>query len=155
MRFKKILAPTDLSEVSQPAVRYAVELAKAEGGEVLVFHVVGNSEEWLARHDDLYSRAQFIEKRKKQLAQFLHIVLGELLSQVCVRQEVAFGVPHELIVAKAGEEKADLIVMSTHGWSGLLHVLIGSVTEKVVNHAACSVLSIHPAEGLAPTPSAV
>jgi Universal stress protein family len=63
-----------------------------------------------------------------------------------VRHDVGFGVPYEKIVEKAAEENADLIVMSTHGWSGLFHALIGSVTEKVVRLASCPVLSIRPLE---------
>jgi nucleotide-binding universal stress UspA family protein len=146
MKVKKILAPTDLSEMSQAGLRHALELAKSEGAEVLVYHVVGPTEEWLTRHDEFYTFDRLVENHKRMLAQFLKITFGDLLAQVSVRQEVALGVPYRMIVEKAGEEKVDLIVMSTHGWSGLFHVLIGSVTERVVSRAPCPVLSIHPAE---------
>lgn len=111
---------------------------------MLVYNVVEPPQEWLDRHDEFYTVDRLIEKHKKMLGRFLKLAVGDLLPQVSVRQEVGFGVSYKTIVEKAGEEKADLIVMSTHGWSGLFHVLIGSVTEKVVRTASCPVLSIHP-----------
>jgi len=53
------------------------------------------------------------------------------------------GAPAKNIVQEAKKEGADLIVMSTHGRTGLAHMLVGSVTEKVIRHAPCPVLSIH------------
>lgn len=147
MKIKKILAPTDLSEPSRAGVRLALNLAKSKRAEVLIYHVIGASEEWLARHDDFYSPNQLIEKHKRILARFLKASFGDSLAELSVRQEVDFGVPYEMIVAKANKEKADLIVMSTHGWSGLLHAVNGSVTEKVVRTASCPVLSVHPPIG--------
>jgi nucleotide-binding universal stress UspA family protein len=147
MKIKKILAPTDLSEPSRAGVRLALDLAKSKRAKVLIYHVIGASEEWLARHDDFYSPNQLIEKHKRMLAQFLKASFGDSLPEVSVRQDVGFGVPYEKIIEKAKEEKADLIVMSTHGWSGLFHALIGSVTERVVRRAHCPVLSVHPAIG--------
>jgi nucleotide-binding universal stress UspA family protein len=146
MKIKKILAPTDLSELSRAGLRYALELGKSEGAEVLVYNVVEPPQEWLDRHDEFYTVDRLIEKHKNILGRFLKLAVGDLLPQVSVRQEVGFGVSYKTIVEKAGEEKVDLIVMSTHGWSGLFHVLIGSVTERVVSRAPCPVLSIHPAE---------
>ena len=146
MKIKKILAPTDLSDLSQAGLRYALELGKSEGAEVVAYNVVGPSQEWLDRHDEFYTVDRLIEKHKKMLGRFLKITCGDLLAQVSVRQEVGFGVSSKMIVEKAAEEKADIIVMSTHGWSGLLHTLIGSVTEKVVRTASCPVLSVHPPE---------
>jgi nucleotide-binding universal stress UspA family protein len=154
MTIKKILAPTDLSELSKAGLRHALELGKSAGAEVVVYHVIGPAEEWRARHDGFYSPERTAEHRKKTLGQFLKITCADLIPQVAVRQEVGCGVPYEKIVAKADEEKADLIVMSTHGWSGLFHVLIGSVTEKVVNRASCPVLSIHTAEKSEPSRAA-
>jgi nucleotide-binding universal stress UspA family protein len=144
MKVKKILAPTDLSELSRAGLRYALELGKSEGAEVLVYNVVGPSQEWLDKHDEFYTVDRQIEKHKKMLGLFLKLTCGDLLPQVSVRHEVGFGVSYKTIVEKAEEEKADLIVMSTHGSTGLSHALIGSVTEKVVRTASCPVLSIHP-----------
>jgi len=146
MNIKKILAPTDLSELSRAGLRYALELGKSEGAEVLVYNVVEPPQEWLDRHDEFYTVDRLIEKHKNILGRFLKLAVGDLLPQVSVRQEVGFGVSYKTIVEKAEEEKADLIVMSTRGSTGLSHALIGSVTEKVVRTASCPVLSIHPTE---------
>jgi nucleotide-binding universal stress UspA family protein len=147
MEIKKILAPTDLSELSVDGLRYALK-ALDQGGELIVYHVIGPSEEWLARHEEIRSLDQIVENRRKILADFAKITLGTPHG-VAIRTEVDLGVPYEKIVEKATAENADLIVISTHGWSGLLHMLLGSVTERVVNKAACPVLSIHPETGVA------
>ncbi len=66
----------------------------------------------------------------------------ELLSKVKIRQEVVIGIPHERIVERAERKDVDMIVMSTHGRTGLAHMLIGSVTEHVVRRSICPVLSV-------------
>jgi nucleotide-binding universal stress UspA family protein len=67
------------------------------------------------------------------------------LQNLCVQQEVRVGTPFYEIVRYAREMKIDLIVMGTHGHTGLVHVLLGSVTEKVVRKAPCPVLTVrHP-----------
>jgi nucleotide-binding universal stress UspA family protein len=144
MKIKKILAPADLSDLSQAGIRYAMELARPDNAEVLVYHVVEASGEWLLWHGELQTVDSLVQRHKLLLAQFVKVACGDSVSRVSVRQEVDFGVSYEKIVEKAEEEKADIIVMSTHGRTGLLHVLIGSVTEKVVNGASCPVLSIQP-----------
>ena len=146
-KIKKILAPTDLSELSKIGLRHALEMGASEGASVLVYHVIAPLQEWLARHDDFFFSAQeLVEERKRMLAKFLKESFADLLSRGLVQQEVEVGVPHKRIVEKAEEESADLIVMSTHGRSGLLDMMVGSVTEKVVRGATCPVLSIRPAK---------
>jgi nucleotide-binding universal stress UspA family protein len=120
MKIGKIIAPTDLSELSRAGLRYALELGKSEGAEVLVYNIAGPSDRWLERHDEFYTANRLIEKHKKVLEGFLKITCADLLPKVSVRQEVGFGVSYKMIVEKAEEEKADLIVLSTHGWTGLL-----------------------------------
>jgi nucleotide-binding universal stress UspA family protein len=143
MDITKILAPTDLSEMSVAALRYAMS-ALEPGAELIVYHVICPSEEWLVRHEAVRPMEEILKNRRTVLDHFVNIVLGNPRPGVTVRNEVDLGVPYEKIVEKAAAEKADLIIMSTHGLSGLSHMLLGSVTEKVVNKAACPVLSIHP-----------
>jgi nucleotide-binding universal stress UspA family protein len=150
MKIEKILAPTDLSELSVAGLRYALEAAQAEGAELIVYHVIGPSEEWLARHEEILTMQQVVDNRRRVLSQFVKVAFGTLPPDVRLRTEVDLGVPHRKIVEKANDEKVDLIILSTHGWSGLLRMLIGSVTEKVVSRASCPVLSIHPLESSAP-----
>ena len=143
---KRILAPTDLSELSEVGVRSALEMARTRGAEVIVYHVIGYAE--INVHDEaFYSKSLaelLLKERKRLLAKFLRESFADIIPQVTIRQEVEVGVPHKRIVEKAAEEGAELIVMSTHGRTGLLHMLVGSVTEKVVQWSACPVLSIRP-----------
>ena len=141
---KKILAPTDFSELSQVGVRYALEMAKSLAAEVIVYHVIGVTEEWLASHDDFFSLKELLAERKRDLSDFLRENFADIISQVTIHREVEVGVPYKMIVEKA-KERADIIVMSTHGKSGLPRMIIGSVTEKVVRWSPCPVLSVRPA----------
>ena len=98
---------------------------------------------------------QIIQNRRRVLDQFVKLAFGTLPAGLRVRAEVDLGVPYRKIIEKATAEKADLIIMSTHGWSGFLHLLIGSVTEKVVSKASCPVLSVHPLEQASAPPAVV
>ena len=141
-RIKKILAPTDLSELSEAGVRYALELARAIGAEVTVYHVVGTEE--LMRYDHLRLLDNVLEKYDAALGRFLEDHCSDLLPLVEVHRKVEMGTPDINIVDEAKKDGVDLIVISTHGRTGLSHILVGSVTEKVVRHAPCPVLSIRP-----------
>jgi nucleotide-binding universal stress UspA family protein len=81
---------------------------------------------------------------KDRIDKFLSDAFPDLVSKVKLHQEVEIGVAHERIVGKAAKERVDMIVMSTHGRTELLHILMGSVTEQVVRQAPCPVLSIRP-----------
>ena len=87
-----------------------------------------------------------VPQQKQRLSEFVRETCADLLAKVEVRQIVELGVPYKKIVEKAKEEAADLIVISTHGRTGIDHMLVGSVTEKVVARASCPVLSIRPTE---------
>jgi nucleotide-binding universal stress UspA family protein len=149
---RKILAPTDLSEHSQVGVRYALHLAKAIGAEVTVYHVVGYEE--LAQYGEQMTEKLatdyafrppdcILHRFQIALARFLNDNFSDLVPWVKVREKVEVGKAEENIVQRAKIEGSDLIVISTHGRTGLSHILMGSVTEKVVRNATCPVLSIH------------
>ena len=148
---KKILTPTDLSSFSASGVRYACNLAKALGAEVIVAHAVSTSEFTShatslrittsgAEADDLIGK--LLEHQKQQLRQFCEHHLASVSADLNVQQIVEMGDAHTLIVNWARDKAADLIVMSTHGRSGLPRMILGSVTEKVLRSAACPVLAI-------------
>jgi nucleotide-binding universal stress UspA family protein len=84
------------------------------------------------------------EKYDATLRRFLDVHCADLLPLVEVRTKVELGTPENNIVEEAKKDGMDLIVISTHGRTGLSHILVGSVTEKIVRHAPCPVLSIHP-----------
>ena len=157
-KLKKILAPTDLSELSRAGVRYALEMAAPGETEVIVYNVMGYYEAMpyyeleggYVPYQDIPTAEEVVEEHRRHLAEFLRDNFGELTRRVKVRQEVAIGTPYHKIVEKAAAENADIIIMSTHGRTGFLHTLIGSVTEKVVRLAACPVLTVRPQIEAAP-----
>jgi nucleotide-binding universal stress UspA family protein len=148
-RIRKILAPTDLSELSWVGVHYALDLAKTQEAEVIIYHVVDY--EALLLHGQRSAAPAlfqppdqlFLERYQFALSQFLNDHFSDLTSSVTVRTKVEVGTPHQSIVDLAKSEGCDLIVISTHGKTGL-RMTIGSVTEKVVQTATCPVLSIRP-----------
>lgn len=149
---RKILAPTDLSELSLAGLRYAFELAAETGGEVIVFHVIGYQEAGPVLNGMEYGYAMtqtsmiddLVEDHRRQLDEFLRKNLPSVSPKIKLRQDVVVGAPYEKIVEKAGAENVDAIVISTHGRTGLVHALLGSVAEKVVRLAKCPVLTVRP-----------
>jgi universal stress protein A len=145
MEIRQILAPTDFSESSKQAVAYAYELAQTFGAKLLLLHVVElpvypvevflPSAEGTTLFDDLERQA--------------HLDLAQLLPEaedgtVEVRCQAVAGTPSYKIIEIAEAEKVDLIVIATHGRSGLSHLFMGSVAERVVRTAPCPVMTIRP-----------
>jgi universal stress protein A len=146
MKIEKILAPTDLSKRSMAGVRAAIEIAKESDAEVTVYHVLCVDE--FVRFELTRARPlmleKLIEKCRGELDALLSCELPDLRPFSGVKTAVEVGVPDKNIVDKAKRDEADMIVMSTHGRTGLAHVFTGSVTEAVVRRAPCAVLSIRP-----------
>lgn len=143
---QRILFPTDFSEPAQQAKKYVAVLANQFGAEIHALHVVG---EYLPtpRRD----RSSELPE-ESALARILRVAETELTREMqdCevqefrVRYDVRFGSIAQQIVLYADEQQMDLIVICTHGRTGLFHQLIGSVAEKVVRLAKCPVLTVHP-----------
>jgi nucleotide-binding universal stress UspA family protein len=144
MKIAKILAPTDLSRLSRAGVRFALDMALERGAEVVVYHVISEDADWFDKNDQLNPAAALVPKQKQRLDEFLKMNCAEFFDRGKIRQVVEIGVPYQAIVQKAMEEGADLIVISTHGRTGLEQAVVGSVTAKVVARATCPVLSIRP-----------
>lgn len=137
---KRILAPTDFSSLSALGVSYALDLGRSWGAVATVYNVAEAAElaSYRARSlDDL------LERNTKLLSEFLAENFAGLLPVVEIRQKVAIGAAADSILMEAEQDRSDLIVMSTHGRTGLSHLLMGSVTEKVVRNAPCLVFSVH------------
>jgi nucleotide-binding universal stress UspA family protein len=137
---RRILVPVDFSEHSRTALRYGRELAAQFGGRLTVLYVI---EELL--HPAFYNTGVFSiydvmpdveERSKKALEEFVVRTDGP---EVPIQYRVAHGKAVREILHEAEREPADLIVMSTHGLTGLQHLLLGSVTERVVRQAPCPV----------------
>ena len=136
---KKLLAPTDFSELSAEGVRYACKLAKEVGAQVIVLNVV------ILDESNVVGKGE-IAAHEKRLIEFTSKIVGRRADDLKVREAVVTGQAYAAIVDCAEKERADLIVMSSHGRSGLSRMLIGSVTDKLLRGASCPVLVV-PAGG--------
>lgn len=137
---KKILVSTDLSDFSIPAMDYAASLAEVHGATIHLLYVI-ESEPNLAfppgtAHPEKVAR-ELEDKAKKDLHNFAYWRLKDVGNMVEV---VRHGKPHEEIPRFAKENGIDLIVMTTHGRTGLAQVLSGSVADKVIRISSFPVL---------------
>lgn len=147
---RKILAPVDLSDFSKLGVRYALDLAQWQQSEVLIYNVITieetpypqGSEEWVIQQTDMPKFRKVLDQRRKLFDSFLRESFADAIPSNRVRHDIGVGTPYKRIVEKAEQEGVDLIVMSTHGRTGLAHMLIGSVTERVLRRAPCPVLAL-------------
>ena len=154
LQLKRILVPTDFSESSERALKYAVRLGQPYKAEVVVLHVFHLKEYLglLSQREDVDSATanQVLEASKNGAIEKLEDMVRRVDGKGVVMLPILLiGVPFEEIVRYAGEHEADLIVMPTHGRTGLAHFLLGSTTERVISHSACPVLVIRtrPGEG--------
>lgn len=144
MNVRRILFPTDFSELSQAAEKSACDLADQFGAELHVLHVL---------HDLFLTMPQTAAALlipPKALDDVINYAEAEIqkvpptvwASGKKLVRVVRIGTTHDVIVQYAKENAIDLIVIGTHGHTGLRHVLLGSVAERVVQHAPCSVLTV-------------
>jgi nucleotide-binding universal stress UspA family protein len=149
IKLKKILAPTDLSKLSRAAVRYGLELALAQNAEVMVYHVIAEDGDWFSKDDGLNPASAMVPQSKERLHEFVKENFADMIGKVTITEVVDAGIPYNKIIQKAENAGADMIVMSTHGRTGIEQFMLGSVTAKVVARSSCPVLSIRPAKSAA------
>ena len=138
MLIKKVLTLTDGSRNSRSALRYAVEICRKFDASLHLLSVV----EDMPSYVNLEVGADFFNKIQDSIRAEVVSCSGYCeTSGITCEGEIRHGVPYEEIVNYAREIGADLIVMATHGHTGLSHILLGSVAEKVVRHAPCPVLT--------------
>ena len=143
---KKILCPADFSDFSMHALTYEVSLAQQYGSKLLLLHVVD-----VFMHDPAYfapyapDRSMFEDFEKKARTRLEEICKENIPAAITAEPIVRVGRAFVEIVRAAREMEVDLIVIATHGRTGLSHAMFGSTAEKVVRKASCPVLSIkHP-----------
>jgi nucleotide-binding universal stress UspA family protein len=139
---KMILAPTDFSSLSAAGTRYGCDLARDTGAELIIFNVVVLDE------SNAINQREMAEHQAR-LQEFVARELADSVKGLRVREKVVGGQAFGAIVDCAESERVDLIVMSSHGRSGLSRMLIGSVTDKVVRRAPCPVLVVPAQKGVA------
>jgi nucleotide-binding universal stress UspA family protein len=140
--WRRILHPTDFSPASEPAFAQALEIAGREGAELILVHVL----EPISPFPDGDYRARHRELRIA-LETAAHRALHPLLARakraaVPASDMVMEGWPPEEIVKLARKRRADLIVIGTHGRTGMKRLLLGSVGERVLLLAPCPVLTV-------------
>jgi nucleotide-binding universal stress UspA family protein len=147
IEIRSIVAPSDFSSHSQQAVRYACRLAERLGSTLHLLHVL--SEVLPAGPDPLLMPVmppQFYKENEDRAHETLNRLLDPSWGKPpSVVTAVRWGSPVESIVAYSLEHKIDLIIIATHGRTGLSHVLLGSVAEHIVREAPCPVLTIREA----------
>jgi nucleotide-binding universal stress UspA family protein len=141
--FKTILFATDFSESSDFAFQYALSLARKFEARLLIVHVINEPVDlrgFYVPHISFDKLEEEIEEGARKL-----------MEKFCRNQVQDFnnyetfilpGIPYDEIINKAAAEEADLIIMGTHGRTGLDHVLFGSTAEKVVRKSAIPVMTI-------------
>jgi nucleotide-binding universal stress UspA family protein len=143
MPFRRILYPTDFSPDNQVVAVTAAELAKTYGAELTVMHVV-HVPGIVLPDGAIFASADVMDdvmgKVQEALGEAREELVGMGVSEVATRTEQ--GVPFVEIIRVAREGGFDLVVMGTHGRTGLKHALIGSVAEKVVRKCPCAVLTV-------------
>ena len=144
--FHRILVATDFTPASEPALAQAIEMAKGDGGELLIAHAyqppnapqaqsvaTGVYEEWVRNLSD------GVEEKLEPL------VARARKEGVHAEPLILSGPPYEAITQAAAEEAADLVVVGTHGRKGVSKFFLGSVASRVISTAPCPVLTVHAA----------
>jgi len=144
-RLQRILVPLDFSECARKALQYAIPFAEMCEARLLLLHVVQLSYTAgeLGPPEALLVDADARDGAEKRLRELAAEAVGKRAAWETV---VRLGLPADEIVEAANELNADLIIISTHGHTGLKHILLGSVTEAVVRRAPCPVLTVRQRE---------
>jgi universal stress protein A len=138
--FKTVLCPTDFSEASGRAIEYGARFVRLSEGLLLIAHVIHIPTEQY--RDEAGEVLGFDVLKRRAEAQ---------LSQACDRYAGGYhrtqllldiGDPFTQLMAIASDQRVDLIVTATHGRSGIGHLIMGSVAEKIIRHAPCPVLVV-------------
>jgi universal stress protein A len=138
---QSILVPTDFSAPANKALHQAVAMAKQYNAKIILLNVVVP----IGATPDFAYNPMVLENDKVMAAteeQLKRLVKKQGLDGIVERTLVRYGSPYNEISAAAKSLKSDLIVIATHGYTGLKHVFLGSTTERVVRHAPCPVLVI-------------
>lgn len=148
IKLNRILVPTDFSEFSQPAMNYGCAIAARFESELHLIHIVPDPA-MLIPEAGAFS-VDAIESQSGELARRATTQLNDMPGSGWengrpIQREVRIGTIHLEIIDYAKSNDIDLIVIGTHGRSGLMHILMGSVAERIVRHSACPVLTVKPA----------
>ncbi|HBE95199.1 MAG TPA: universal stress protein [Desulfovibrio sp.] len=145
-QIKKILCAVDLSEHSPAVADYAKTLAQGLNAQVLCLYVAPSLSQYVGFHVPPSSIENFVGEIVSGADATMNAFLAEQFPGVKVEGRVVTGYAAEEVLNLAEEQGVDLIIMGTHGRTGLDHVLFGSTAEKVVRKSAIPVMTIRYAE---------
>jgi nucleotide-binding universal stress UspA family protein len=142
---KSILVPTDFSEFSDRAVQQAADIAEQNNAKVFLLHVVDKLQQCAIDYCiPLETMMKVQSDSEKEAAKKMQEEVDKIVKakKIEVVFDVKSGTPYEEILREQQERKADLIVIASHGRTGILKSLIGSVAERVMREANCPVLLV-------------
>jgi nucleotide-binding universal stress UspA family protein len=141
--FDKILTAIDFSTNSEHAFEYALTLAKQFQAELTIMHVINEPVDlrgFYVPHISFEQLEKEIEEgAEKMMEKFCQSRMGDFSNY---KTAIVSGIPYEEIIRKADESASSLIVLGTHGRTGLDHIIFGSTAERVVRSSSCPVLTI-------------
>lgn len=141
---KKILVATDFSHTSAQALKNAIVIATACSARILLLHIVHDPAEAPGFYAAKKAGKKVLRNMEQAAEQMMEdFVAQELGSFDQFDTQVVPGLPSEQIVRWAKKEKVDLIAIGTHGRSGLVRLMLGSVADRVIRTAPCPVLTVH------------
>lgn len=143
---RKILHPTDFSDYANNALPYVIEFARKFGAQVVLTHVVP-----VPTYSGSYEIAVDMTTLNETLEQSAREKMSALVAkfeaeQLSVISEIRLGAAFVEVIDVARKQNVDLIILATHGWGALKHMLLGSTAERVVRKAPCPVLTVRSPE---------
>jgi nucleotide-binding universal stress UspA family protein len=144
LQLRHILVPIDFSEHSEKSLKYAARFAEQFGSRVTLLHVI----QPVVYPADFGYPATVIDTLDDQVRSQVQVRLETLAEQAVrgAKSIVRVGQPYHEITTAAKDLDVDLIIVTTHGHTGLKHALLGSTAERVVRHAPCPVLTLRERE---------
>ncbi len=142
IKLKKILCPIDFSACSTYALSYAIDLSLKDHASLYLIHVI---EPYMSDIADILKQIDLLldDKQTDSLKiRLINLIPNEIRTNISIDAMVVKGIPFVEIIKAAKDRQVNLIVMGTHGKTGLEHILIGSVAERVIQRSPCPVLSI-------------
>jgi universal stress protein A len=144
IHIQHILCPIDFSPPSRNALRYANEFAKAMNAKITAMHVI--QPQPIAADINVPYIPPETEMEQAAKDNMAHLIREIVSEGVLVEQVLAFGLPSECIIEQAKKGNVDVIILGTHGRSGISRLLMGSTAESVIRHATCPVLVVKASE---------
>ncbi|MDH3690513.1 MAG: universal stress protein [Gammaproteobacteria bacterium] len=145
MNINRILCPLDFSESSRKVLESAVFLTSTYHAQLQLLHVVDHLHGFDNYQILVLTPQEIAERMEKNADENLSELLGHVKEPINIEKVIKHGKASVKIIEAASETKTDLIVMGSHGRSGLSHALVGSVAEAVARHAPCTVLIVRDA----------